>query len=158
VFVLRAALPESVSTVLRTDADMLSVHEPGVSVDAVTFERLARDGTIGSLQEAATLYRGDLLSGIDVGEEAFEDWLRAERERLPELALEVLARLLALQCEAGATDSAIQSGLRLLALDPLQEPVYRALMRLYAGAGRPGAVIRQYQACVKALGELGLEP
>ena len=55
--------------------------------------------------------------------------------------------------------TAIQSALRLLALDPLQEPVHRTLMRLYMEAGRRGAALRQYQQCVSALGrELGVEP
>jgi hypothetical protein len=48
---------------------------------------------------------------------------------------------------------------RLLALDPLQEAVHRALMRLYARQGRRGAALRQYQVCVAALRrELGTEP
>ena len=42
-------------------------------------------------------------------------------------------------------------GSGLLALDPLQEPVHRTLMRLYAQSGRRGAALRQYQACVAAL-------
>jgi hypothetical protein len=37
---------------------------------------------------------------------------------------------------------------RLLALDPLQEPVHRALMRLYVRQGRRGSALRQYQTCL----------
>jgi tetratricopeptide (TPR) repeat protein len=73
--------------------------------------------------------------------------------------LEGLAKLLAHQRTAGSTNAAIQTGLKLLALDPLQEPVHRTLMRLYAGAGRRGAALRQYQQCVGVLQrELGVEP
>ena len=39
----------------------------------------------------------------------------------------------------GATEAALQTALRLLALDPLQEPVHRAVMRLYVAA-RPAGV------------------
>jgi hypothetical protein len=46
-----------------------------------------------------------------------------------------------------------QTALRLLALDPLQEPVHRALMQLYVEAGRRGAALRQYQLRVAALRE-----
>jgi len=60
---------------------------------------------------------------------------------------------------AGATERAIETGLTLVGLDPLQEPGHRALMRLYAQAGRRGAALRQYQACVAVPGgELGVEP
>src|SRR6185503_19576267 len=51
------------------------------------------------------------------------------------------------------------TALRLLTLDPLQEVVHRTLMRLYAGLGRRGTALRQYQQCVSVLGrELGVEP
>jgi DNA-binding SARP family transcriptional activator len=75
----------------------------------------------------------------------------AERERLRELAVEVLAGLLAAQRAAGAVDAALQTGLRLIALDPLQEPVHRTLMRLYAQLGRRGSALHQYQLCVGIL-------
>jgi tetratricopeptide (TPR) repeat protein len=90
----------------------------------------------------------------------FEDWLMAERERLRELALETLARLLAQQQRGGETrEGALQTALRLIALDPLQEPVHRSLMRLYSELGRRGAALQQYQLCQRVLRrELGVEP
>src|SRR5262245_22649460 len=60
----------------------------------------------------------------------------AERQRLRELAVEALTALLAAQRAAGAVEAALQTGLRLVALDPLQEPVHRTVMRLYAQLGR----------------------
>src|SRR4029453_14775662 len=81
------------------------------------------------------------------------------RERLREVALESLARLLDHQTKTGAPARAIQTAVRLLALDPLQEPVHRALMRLYQRQGRRGAALKQYQVCVSVLQrELGTEP
>jgi tetratricopeptide (TPR) repeat protein len=83
----------------------------------------------------------------------------SERERLRELAVDALARLLAQQRTTGETASAMQSARRLLALDPLQEAVHRTLMRLYAQAGRRDAALRQYQDCVEILRrELAAEP
>ena len=83
----------------------------------------------------------------------------AERERLRELALDALAKLLAYQRSAGLAEPALQTALRLIALDPLQEAVHRTLMRLYAQLGRRGGALRQYQLCVGVLRrELGVEP
>jgi DNA-binding SARP family transcriptional activator len=158
LFLLNTALRVSGAAIVRAHADAVTLEAAGLSVDVVEFERLARRGTPESLEQAVALYHGDLLSGIAVGDQAFEEWLRAQRERLHETALEAFARLLALQSAAGATAAAIETALRLLALDPLQEPVHRALMRLYARAGRSGAVLRQYRSCLQALGELELEP
>src|SRR5439155_19159692 len=59
----------------------------------------------------------------------------------------------------GDTAAAVQSALRLLALDPLQESVHRSLMRLYVQQGRRHAALRLYQECVEILRrELDVEP
>jgi len=157
--VLRAALPDAAGSVIRAGADDISVDPARLVIDVVDFERLADEGTSESLEQAAALYRGDLLDGIAVDEPVFEDWLREERAQLHEAALSVLARLLRLQRDAGLVESAIQTGLRMLRIDPLQEVVHRSLMRLYASAGRPGAALQQYQLCERVLQrELGAAP
>lgn len=108
---------------------------------------------------AVDLYRGEFLEGLAFRGTPFEDWLMAERERLRELALETMARLLAQQRRAGATSQALRTALRLSALDPLQESVHRTLMRLYSELGRRGAALQQYQVCVETLqAELGIDP
>lgn len=137
----------------------LALNPAGVDVDVAVFEQRVAEGPPDALEQAAALYQGDLLAGFSLDEPLFEDWLRLERERLHELALEALARLLAHQSRSGAPDRAIPTAVRLLALDPLQEAVHRALMRLYLRLGRRGAALKQYQLCVSALErELGTEP
>jgi TolB-like protein/Tfp pilus assembly protein PilF len=67
--------------------------------------------------------------------------------------------LTAAQDAAGEADAAIQSGRRLVALDPLSEFGQRALMRAYAHAGRRGEALRQYKSCAETLKrELGVAP
>ena len=159
VFGLRKALGETEPPVLVLSGDSVTLDPGAVEVDAAAFERLLGTGTPAALEEAVRLYRGDLLSGFVVDEAAFEEWLVAERERLRELAVEALARRLAHQRNAGDAETAVQTALRLLTLDPLQEAVHRTLMRLYAELGRRAAALRQYQDCVEVLQrELGIEP
>jgi DNA-binding SARP family transcriptional activator len=159
LFSIRKALGAVELEVLRQEGDALSLVPGAIEVDAAVFQQHVAEATAGSLEQAATLYRGDLLSGFALDESPFEEWLLGERERLRELALEGLARLLAQQRKAGANEAAVQTALRLLTLDPLQEAVHRALMRLYADLGRRGTALRQYQQCVAVLGrELGIEP
>jgi DNA-binding SARP family transcriptional activator len=159
LFVLRKAVEAADAELLRADGEALSLRPAAVDVDVVAFEQAVREGSAESLERAMSLYQGDLLAGLVLDEAPFEEWLIAERERLHELALEALAKLLAHQRRAGATEAAVASALRVLSLDPLQEPVHRALMRCYTQLGRRGAALRQYQACVGALQrELGIEP
>src|SRR5206468_3506474 len=86
---------------------------------------------------------GDLLEGMSVAEPPFEEWLRAERERLRELAIDSLAKLLAHHARTDAVEHAVQTAVRLLGLEPAQEAVHRTLMRLYARQNRRGAALRQ---------------
>src|SRR5262245_473847 len=159
LFVLRRALGGTERDIFQTTGDAIALSPDSVDTDIAAFERAVKEGTPAALERAHRLYSGDLLSGLGVVEPVFEDWLMAERERLHELALEALARRLAHQRTSGETASAVQTALRLLALDPLQESVHRTLMRLYALLGRRDAALRQYQECVEVIRrELGAEP
>ena len=144
---------------LLIDGETVALNPTSVDVDVVEFERQVAEGTPAALERAATLYRGELLEGLALQEAPFEEWLLTERERLRELALEALAKLLRHQRTTEATVAALQTALRLLALDPLQEPVHRTVMRLYVQLGRRPSALRQYQICVGILQrELSVEP
>ncbi|MBI3029810.1 MAG: winged helix-turn-helix domain-containing protein [Candidatus Rokubacteria bacterium] len=156
---LRKVLPPTKPPSLLIRGETVALNPAAVTVDVAAFEGLVTQGTPGALERAAALYQGELLEGLGLREEAFEEWLRAERERLHELAIHALAKLLAHQARTGATEGGIQTAVRLLALDPLQEAVHRALMRLYVRQGRRGAALRQYQTCLGVLRrELSVEP
>jgi predicted ATPase/DNA-binding SARP family transcriptional activator len=148
---IRKNLPAGVRPGLVLDGPTVALDPSVVEVDVAEFERLVADGRPPALEQIGALYRGDLLAGLALTERPFEEWLTSERERLHELAIQGLGRLLTHQQRGGAAEPAIQTGLRLLALDPLQEPVHRTLMRLYARLGRREAALRQYQLCVDAL-------
>jgi len=156
---IRKALPRTVRPGLVLEGPSVALDPAIVDVDVARLERLVADGHPEALEQIAGLYRGDLLAGLTLAERPFEEWLTSERERLHELAIQGLGRLLMHQQKAGTAEPAVQTGLRLLALDTLQEPVQRAVMRLYAGLGRREAALRQYQSCVDALKrELSTQP
>jgi len=155
---LRQVLAPSPPSLLIED-EAVGLEVGALDIDVQAFERAVADATPSSLHEAARLYRGELLEGLGVSEPPFEEWLLAERERLRELAVEALGRLLAHHMREEQDEAAIATALRLLALDPLQEAVHRALMRIHARQGRQDAALRQYQVCVDVLQrELGIEP
>src|SRR6185503_5259714 len=136
LFTIRKAVGVTPPPPLISEGQLVTFSPASVDVDVAQFEALVRDGRPEALERAAALYQGDLLDGLGVSEPPFEEWLLTERERLRELALEALARLLVHERKAGLTQQAIQTATRLLALDPLQEAVHRDLMRLYARQGR----------------------
>ena len=156
--VRRTAVPGG-EPVIVVDHDAVLLNPGAVSVDVARFERFVGMGTPGALAEAADLYRGDFLGTLIVDEPGFDGWRTTQRERLHELALEALGRLLAVQIKNNQEGHAIQTALRLLELEPLQEAVHRTLMRLYVAQGRRAAALRQYRLCVEALRrDVGSQP
>src|SRR5262245_29644096 len=121
LFTLRRTLAAGDPALLAFDGQTVALVPSAIDVDVGAFEARASECTPEGYEAAARLYRGDLLAGLRVDEAPFEDWLLAERERLRELALEALAKLLTHQRSAGAVEAAVQTGLRLVALEPLQE-------------------------------------
>ena len=162
LFALRKTLGPVAAPCLSVDGDTLVLDPAQVEVDVLLFERLVADGSLDSLERAASLYRGELLQGLAAQgphPSAFEEWLGGERERLKELALEALAKLVSVHRAAGAPERALGAALRILALDPIQEVAHRTAMRLQVHLGRRSAALRQYQACVNSLRrELNVEP
>jgi DNA-binding SARP family transcriptional activator len=156
---LRRALPNGPRPPILVKGDSLALNPHRVEVDVAVFERLAARQTRKALERADALYRGDLLAGLTVREFAFEEWLRTERDRLREVALRVLRHLLAVQISVSDLEPAVQTAMRLLAIDPMEETVHRALMQLYVRLGRRSAALRQYQFCAEVLHrELGVAP
>src|SRR5437667_6498088 len=92
---IRKLLPPSARSGLVFDGPSVALDPSIVEVDVARFERLVADGRPAALEQVAGLYRGDLLAGLTLAERPFEEWLTSERERLHELAIQALGRLLA---------------------------------------------------------------
>ncbi|HVI88290.1 MAG TPA: BTAD domain-containing putative transcriptional regulator [Dongiaceae bacterium] len=145
---LRQALAEirrAIGTqAVRTGDDAISLNPAFFAVDVLDFIRLAQ---ASQWEEAAALYQGPLLDGHGVHDGGFEDWVRVERRRLQELAIDVLERLVA----SRRGDAAIAAAQRLLSLDSAREATHRLLMRLYAEEGQRAKALRQYEHCCDVL-------
>jgi DNA-binding SARP family transcriptional activator len=117
---------------------------PGEDLDASRF---------AALQNAVQLYRGDLLEGW------YQDWCLYERERLQNLYLMALDKLMA-YCEAHQLyEDGLAYGGRILRYDRARERAHRRMMRLYYLSGNRTTALRQYEQCVATLQEeLGVSP
>jgi DNA-binding SARP family transcriptional activator len=145
--------------ILIEEQDLLGLDESLVECDVAAFESLIAAGTEEALTRASQLYRGDFLDGFLINEERFDQWVIAERDRLHRMALRGHMQLLEMQSRSGQVDEAIATGQRSLRIDILQEPVHRALMRLYMQSGDLVNALQQYETCAKVLKrELRIDP
>jgi DNA-binding SARP family transcriptional activator len=126
------------------------------AVDLIAFEQAAERGLGGdraALQEAARLYKGDLLP------DCLADWIADDRERLRQRAQQVLTQLVAALERDGAYGDAIDHLQQLLRIDPVDEPAWCALMRCHARRGERATALHLYQQCAALLKkELGVQP
>jgi len=114
----------------------------------------------GAWGEAAALWRGGFLAGLDPkGSENLWDWLAPERERWERLYHEAMLGQARYFEAAGAYGEALSIYQELLADDPLQESEQGAAIRLLALSGDRAAALRQYEDYQALLKEqLSLEP
>ena len=145
--------------ILVEEGDLLGLDETKIESDVPILESLVGSGSEEALRRAIDMYHGDFLEAFQINEDRFDQWAIAERDRLHRMALRAHGHLLDLLIRRGATDDAIATAQHSIAVDPLQEPVHRTLMRLYLQSGDYVNALQQYETCAKVLKrELGIEP
>jgi DNA-binding SARP family transcriptional activator len=157
--------PSVSDCILQIEPEWIQLHSgEALWLDVAAFEQafVVVQGTPGqyldaqkaqALQECVQLYQGDLLEGW------YQDWCIFERERLQQILLSMLDKLMH-YCEACQEyEKGLSYGLRILRYDRAREHTHRQLMRLRYLAGDRTGALRQYRQCVAALDEeLGVQP
>jgi DNA-binding SARP family transcriptional activator len=111
---------------------------PGAQLDKPTAELL---------KNGVAVYKGDLLDGW------YQDWCLFERERLQNMYLAMLDKLMSYCEENSEYEAGRRYGAIILRYDRARERTYRQLMRLHYMAGDRTGALRQYERCVAALDE-----
>jgi DNA-binding SARP family transcriptional activator/ActR/RegA family two-component response regulator len=156
LFRLRRALGEGA---LIGDGEDISLTPGVVDCDVARRQALIRDGSRASLAAAVDLYKGRFLSDVNISEEAWADWVGAERQRLEGSALDALVRLGEIELAAGHADKALETAHRTLAINNLREDAHRLILQALAAAGRKAEAFKHYQDLVALLElELSTEP
>jgi TolB-like protein/Tfp pilus assembly protein PilF len=150
--VLRKELAPLGPGLLRAQDDNVGLDPDALEIDTSQF--IAAESAGDAAQSIAN-YGGPLLDGLDLGDQAFEDWLATERRRFLHLAIGVFeARATELSGEAR-----VAIAQRLVALDPLREASHRALIAAYQANGEAALARKQFETCKAMLTrELGVAP
>lgn len=105
-------------------------------------------------ERALALYRGEFLAGaLPADSPRFAEWATIWRERLHQQALEAAIGLARHRELAGDAAGALRMWRRALAIEPWQEDIHEAVMRLLAARGDRAAALAQYGVAEKVLAE-----
>ena len=146
--------------------DELVLLSSGIWTDVSVFESgmqaqmRAAQPADESMAALLALWRGPLLHGVRLSDSPdFELWLTGERDRLGQLYLAGLNRLLATYRGAAQWRESITVAQRALAFDNTQESMHVALMEAYAHLGQRTDALRQYDTLRTVLDqELDIAP
>jgi DNA-binding SARP family transcriptional activator len=143
-----------------SEANSVALNMGALTVDAETFLEYAqfglaavhsgqsRDG-YALLDAANRAYTGDFLE-----DEPYDDLAAGVREELRATFRQVARALADLSRQAGRTDDAVRYLLRLLTVDPYDEPSHRDLIALLTGQGRHGEARRAHARYVQAMRDI----
>jgi len=148
---LRKTLGDTEHRLIASDDEDIVLDTAAFDVDALIFDRCAGQSGRTELETAAELYSGEFLEGFELDSEEFESWRRAEASRHLNKAIDTLFRFMNLLAEGAETERAIETGVKILRLDPLHEATARHMMQLYAQSGRRGMATQLYRTLAKAL-------
>lgn len=115
---------------------------------------------VRQLEQALALYGGEFLHGFSLRDgRGFEEWVRAEQERLRSLVVRVLLALAQAALVAADYPSGIARARRLLQLEPFHEEGHHLLLLLLAHSGQRGPALVHYEELCRTLDqELGVAP
>ena len=144
---------------LATDTEVVRL-QPGVwSVDARDFDALTKSSDPNDLDRAARLFGGEFLSGLNIEEEGFEEWVREQRQRMQLAAARLCETFAARPDLVIDTAQALNVAEQLLAIDPLREDWQRIALTLYARYRGRNEALAQADAFADVLQrELGSGP
>lgn len=150
---------------LEADSRTVSLASgSGLFLDVVEFRRhISQAGGASKpdhLRSAVELYRGAFLEGFFLKDSrTFEEWQSGQAEELRGECASALTRLCDLCTRQGSFGQAVEYARSIVALDSLDEPAQRRLMRTLAAAGRRREAQKQFDTFQARLRrELDAEP
>ena len=154
LYVLRKALGEGS---IIASGESIQLSPALLSTDIADFLSALSEARWG---DALDVYRGDFLDGFFVRNAAeFDQWALGERQRLSVLALRAAANWTRALEDAGRIVDAAAVAERGLELAPVDEAVFRELVRLLRASGNRARAESVSRAFVERLrSELGISP
>lgn len=147
---LRKIIPAEFK-VLDASKEFISLNSEYIDIDVQRFLQSLSRGDEDSLDEAIELYSGDFLEGCNPHSDMFEEWGMAYRNDFNERVAVAIDTRLSHYLKAKNYRQVVNLGIRLIAIDPVRESAYRALMLSHSRLGNHASALRWYRRCQQTL-------
>ena len=124
---------------LRLDVEQFTAHHIRCLKDNAD--------TLAHCESCLAYYKGEFMAGY------YDDWILVERERLRELFIVTLERLIEGLKAQGEYEMALAHARRLASEDPWREEAHREVMRLCYLLDRHAEALRQFAICRQVLAD-----
>ncbi len=157
---LRGAVDTAQTQRLIATREHVGFRAHGAEIDVIALRERVGGGVAAAsttaLVEAAALFRGELLEGLDLSScLQFDAWCAAERESLRALRITILSTLVA----RSSPPDALPHARAWVAVDPLAEAAHAEVVRILGELGQVREALQQYETCERILAtELGVRP
>jgi len=156
---LRPLVDEPGCRRIIADRENVGFVSDDVTVDILSLRNLARNGSdamsTDALREAAQALEVDFLEGTDLPDcYEFQSWCIGEREETRRLRVRLLLALVARLEDQ--PDEALRHARTLSLLEPANEPIQAALIRLLRATGRWREAEDQFQSAQRRLAEFNV--
>jgi DNA-binding SARP family transcriptional activator len=143
------------------DRTHVEIDTSDADIDATRLCSLAGNGltdaSTESLEDAADLYRGNFLEGLDLPNfHDFHAWCIAEREQVARAQVALLRELVSRL--GGEPERALPYARTLVSISPYDEELRAGLIRLLVALGRTDEAEQHYQLGQRMLKEIGAVP
>jgi len=145
LWLLKKVLNKSSADLLQIDRKRVSLNPELCSIDVVDFLELSESNRRVDLEQAISIYRGELLEGLVIRDVIWDQWLGIERESLKLKYAESLSTLSEHYLAEHDIKKLIHTGRRLIDHDHLCEEGHRALMGGYTLAHQKSLALKQYE-------------
>lgn len=152
---LRRACPDTI----RSVGDSVFVDRQLLVSDAELFLRAIESAETDALETAISLYRGEFMDGLVIGEALFDEWQEQIGQFLLERFRVAVAELMKRYRMTGDNERAIAVGRRAIEVDPFDELAHQRTMEALVAAGRRREALALFASLRRRLRtELGVQP
>ena len=143
---------------IKRSGQRLALHSDRAWIDIDRISRLPSTDRPDA-KELNNLLRGNLVEGLSLNEEPFDEWLREERARVDKTVQQSLTDVVDRLVGIGDLVDALGVAQRLLEIAPYDESAHRQVMRISDAQGDPARALRHFSELKSALtSELEIDP